>query len=105
MRDRDTIEQELEITRSDLEQTLARLKGVVRDKVDVKAKAHRALERGKHRAYEGLGRAEQTTTNLVARGFSAARRRPGTVFAGIGAVLLGLMVMASRRRAHRRAAW
>jgi hypothetical protein len=103
MRDQQVIEQELATTRNDLEDALATLKGVVLDKVDVKAKAHRAWERGRQRAHNGIERAEHEVAKVVNRAASAARERPGVVVGGIGglaALVAGAVVVARRRRAR-----
>ena len=54
MRDRQVIEKEIYRAREDLEQSLAELKHVVTEKVDVKARARVAIEKGKQAAQDYL---------------------------------------------------
>jgi hypothetical protein len=91
MRDRETIEHEIEVKRDDLEAGVAQLKDVVLDKVNVKRRARRALEHGKDEAIEATARA---------RGL--ARDRPEVVIAVIaGVVALIALGVAVQRRRHR----
>ncbi len=102
MRDQHAIEQELEVARRDLEQTLARLKTVVLDKIDIKAKAHRAVERGKHRASMGLDRVERTASRLAVRTVTLVRTHPWVTVAIVtGVAVLGGVLVRSRVRARR----
>lgn len=52
MRNREVIEREIHNAREDLEQSLAELRHVVQEKVDVKARARVMVEKGKLRAEE-----------------------------------------------------
>jgi hypothetical protein len=90
MRDRESIEHEIEVKRDELATGLAELKDVVVDKVNVKKRARRALVRGKEEAVE-----------LASRARTTARERPALVVAIIaGAVMLiALGVAVKRRRA------
>jgi hypothetical protein len=54
MRNRQTIEREMYRAREDLEESLAELKHVVQEKVDVKARARVAVAKGKLKAQEAL---------------------------------------------------
>ena len=54
MRDRQVIEREINNAREDLENSLAELRHVVQEKVDVKARARVMVEKGKLRAEELL---------------------------------------------------
>jgi hypothetical protein len=89
MRDRESIEHEIEVKRDELEAGVAQLKDVVLDRVNVKRRARRALEHGKEEAIEATSRAR-----------SLARDRPELVIALIaGAVtLISLGVAVQRRR-------
>lgn len=84
MRNRQTIEREIYRAREDLEDSIATLKHVVQEKVDVKARArvavakgkiaaHDALEAGKSRAHEVLARGKEGARDLAYRGKEGAR--------------------------------
>ncbi len=91
MRDRESIEKEIEEKREDLAAGIAELKDTVVDKLDVKKRARRAVARGKEEAVE-----------LTSRAQSLARERPGLVIAAIaGAVLLIAVGVAVKRRRNR----
>lgn len=91
MRDRETIEHEIEERREDLAANIAELKDTVLDKVNVKKRARRAISRGKDEAVELAGRASGT-----------ARERPEIVIAVIAGVValiaIGVAVKRSRQR-------
>jgi hypothetical protein len=72
MRNREVIEREMYRAREDLESNLAELKHVVVNKVDVKARARVAVERGKIKAVEALERGEEKARELYARGKAGA---------------------------------
>lgn len=84
MRNRQTIEREIYRAREDLEDSLAELKHVVQEKVDVKARArvavakgkiaaHDAIEAGKSRAQEAFARGKESARDLAIRGKDGAR--------------------------------
>jgi hypothetical protein len=119
MRDRQEIEREMYRAREDLETNLAELKHAVQEKVDVKARAQVALEKGKLIAADALerGRAsarhyavrgKDTARDLVRRGgeraritYVRAKDRPLLAALIIGAIVLtGVLVFVARRR-HR----
>jgi hypothetical protein len=91
MRDRETIEHEIEEKRQDLVAGIAELKDTVADKVSVKKRARRALVRGKDEAVELTGRAQRF-----------ARERPVVVLAVIGGVATLIAVGVAMRRRRRR---
>jgi len=72
MRDREVIEREMYRAREDLESNLAELKHVVAEKIDVKARARVAVERGKIKAVEALERGEAKARELYDRGKEGA---------------------------------
>ena len=82
MRNREVIEREMYRAREDLESNLAELKHVVANKVDVKARARVAVERGKIKAVEALERGEDKARELYARGKAGAAdlRKRGSPF-------------------------
>lgn len=84
MRNRQTIEREIYRAREDLEDSLAALKHVVQDKVDVKARARvavakgkmavqDAIEAGKARAQEAFAQGKEGARDLASRGKEGAR--------------------------------
>lgn len=91
MRDRETIEHEIEEKRQDLVAGIAELKDTVADKINVKNRARRALVRGKDEAVELTGRAQ-----------GLARERPLVVLAVIGGVAALIAVGVAVRRRRRR---
>lgn len=105
MRSADQIEQELDIARSDLETSLEQLKDAIHEKVDIKAKAERAMIRAKVRAEEAADRALTKVATLFYRAEARMRARPDIVTG----VLLGVVALASVgvyiafrvRRSHR----
>jgi hypothetical protein len=106
MRNREVIEKEMYHAREDLEQSIAELKHVVHEKVDVKARARVAIakgkiavedavERGKVVAHDALERGKDVSRDLAQRGhdgavdlYCAAKQRPALVGAVVGGVLL-----------------
>ena len=88
MRDREAIEREMYFAREDLEQNLSELKHVVRDKIDVKARAQKAMHEAKQQARMLAARGKDG----VVRGYRAAvattRERPVLVGSIAGGVLL-----------------
>ena len=89
MRDRESIEHEIEEKREELVAGLAELKDTVLDKVDLKKRARRAIERGKDGAVE-----------LTSRARGVARERPALVVAIIAGVVavIAVGVAVKRRR-------
>ena len=71
MRNREVIQREMYRAREDLETNLAELKHAVIEKVDVKARARVAFEKGKLRAVDALERGEEKAKQL----FADAKRR------------------------------
>lgn len=72
MRDQQEIEKEMFQARQDLETNLAELKTAVVEKVDVKARARVAVEKGKLMAADALERGKVAAQEYVARGKDAA---------------------------------
>lgn len=68
MRNREVIEREINTAREDLESSLAELKHVVQEKVDVKARARVAVARGKMQAQEAIEQGKAKAQELLARG-------------------------------------
>jgi hypothetical protein len=89
MQNRDKIEHEIEVKRDQLVAEVAEFKDAVLDKVDLKARARRALARGKEEAAELASRARDT-----------ARERPALVVAIIAgaAIAIAIGVALERRR-------
>jgi hypothetical protein len=88
MRNREAIEREMFRAREDLEVNLAELKHVMREKVDVRARARVSLEKGKLMAADAFQRSKQ-----------GARDRPAltaSIIAGI--VAAGVLFYVGRRR-------
>jgi hypothetical protein len=129
MRNRQSIEREIYRAREDLEDSLAQLKHVVQEKVDVKARARVAVEKGKlaardafetgktkaHDAYErGLvgardlaSRGKEGAINLAGRGkdgaielYGKAKARPVLLGAIIGGIVAVVAVAYIGRRRH-----
>jgi hypothetical protein len=73
MRDREVIEREMFRAREDLESNLAELKHAVQEKVDVKARAKIAVEKGKLMAADALERGKQSARDLAMRGKEGAQ--------------------------------
>jgi hypothetical protein len=74
MRNREVIEREMFRAREDLESNLAELKHVVQEKVDVKARAKVALEKGKLMAADAFERGKQGVRDAAVRGKDGAQR-------------------------------
>jgi hypothetical protein len=72
MRDREVIEREMFKAREDLEANLAELKHVVSEKVDVKARAKVAVEKGKLMAQDAFERSKEAAIDYANRGKEAA---------------------------------
>lgn len=72
MRNRETIEREIHHAREDLEASLAELKHVVAEKVDVKAQARVALAKGKMAAEDAIENAKALAGDALQRGKIAA---------------------------------
>jgi len=88
MRNREAIEREMHHAREDLEANLAELSHVVREKIDVTARARVAVEKGK-----------QAAEDLVVRGIALVEERPaliGSIAAGVIAV--GALIYIARRQ-------
>ena len=68
MRNREVIEREMFRAREDLESNLAELKHVVQEKIDVKARARVAVEKGKIQAQDLIERGKVQAQELLARG-------------------------------------
>jgi ElaB/YqjD/DUF883 family membrane-anchored ribosome-binding protein len=99
MRNRETIEKEMYRAREDLEDSLAELKHVVQDKVDVKARARVAVERGKEKAQDVFERGKEGARQLAERGREGARERPVLVSAVIGGIIAaGVLVYVGRQK-------
>ena len=84
MRDREVIEKEIYRAREDLEQSLAELKHVVAEKIDVKARARVAIEKGKQAAQDYIERGKVVAADALEKGKSlskdyAAKGRDGAV--------------------------
>jgi CHASE1-domain containing sensor protein len=73
MRNRETIEREINRAREDLEASLAELRHVVAEKVDVKARARVALEKGKYMAQDAFERSKVAAQDAFSRGKVAGR--------------------------------
>lgn len=89
MRDRESVEREIEEKREDLAAGIAELKDTIADKVNIKKRARRALTRGKEEALE-----------LTSRAREMGRERPWMVVAVIAglAALIAVGVAVRRRR-------
>ena len=74
MRNREVIEREMFRAREDLESNLAELKHVVQEKVDVKARAKVALEKGKLMAADAYQRGKDGVRDAAVRGKDGAQR-------------------------------
>ena len=73
MRNRESIEREITNARVDLEESLSELRHVVQEKVDVKARARVAVEKGKIQAQDLIARGKVQAQDLLARGKVQAR--------------------------------
>ena len=72
MRNREVIEREMYRAREDLESSIAELKHAVQEKVDVKARAKVAVEKGKLMAADAFERGKQSAKDLAVRGKDGA---------------------------------
>src|SRR5687768_16411250 len=72
MRNHEVIEREMYRAREDLEASLAELKHVVQEKLNVKARAKVALEKGKLMAADALQRGKQSAVDAIHRGKQGA---------------------------------
>ena len=77
MRNREVIEREMYRAREDLETSIAELKHVVQEKVDVKARAKVAVEKGKLMAADVLERGKQSALEFANRGKQGAIAKRG----------------------------
>jgi hypothetical protein len=117
MRNRQTIEREMYRAREDLEESIAELKHVVQEKVDVKARARVAVAKGKLKAQEALevgktkaqaafdvGKTKAQAALVRGRDeaadvYAKAKERPVLVGAIAGGVIaLGALVYIGRQR-------
>jgi hypothetical protein len=95
--------------REDLEQNLSELKHAVVEKVDVKARARVAIEKGKERAHDVFERGKEGAQTLAARGMNGAndlygrgretvRERPALVGSIVGGVIVaGVLLYVARK--------
>jgi hypothetical protein len=74
MRDREVIEREMYRAREDLEANLSELKHVVAEKIDVKARARVAVEKGKLMAQDAVQRGKDAARDYAVRGKESAQR-------------------------------
>lgn len=72
MRNREVIEREMYRAREDLEASVAELKHVMQEKVDVKARARVAVEKGKLMAADVVERSKNGARDLAVRGKDGA---------------------------------
>jgi hypothetical protein len=106
MRNRQTIEREIYRAREDLEESLAELKHVVKEKVDVKARARVALAKGKIAAQDALEVGKTKAQAALTRGregaedlYVKAKERPALVGAIAGGIVaVGALAYVGRRR-------
>jgi hypothetical protein len=68
MRNQEVIEREMYRAREDLEASIAELKHVIHEKIDVKARAKVALEKGKLMAADVFERGKQSAVDALKRG-------------------------------------
>ena len=98
MRNREVIEREMYRAREDLEASIGELKHIVQEKVDVKARARVAIERGKDQAAlafeRGVEQAKQTAGELYAKAkesaadlYAKAKERPAVSGAIVGGIV------------------
>ncbi len=73
MRDREVIEREMFRAREDLESSITELRHAVQEKVDVKARAKIAVEKGKLMAADVFERSKQSARDLAIRGKDRAQ--------------------------------
>lgn len=117
MRNRQVIEREMFRAREDLEYNIAELRHAVQEKVDVRARARVAAEKGKLMAQDAYQRGRETARDYAIRGrdgakhlaqqgsekahdtYVAARERPvlsTSIIAGL--LALGTLAFIGRRR-------
>ena len=112
MRSRQTIEKEIYQAREDLETRLAELRRVVRDKVDIKARAHAALDQKKQQAKAlalrgvagvkyGAIRTKDGAVFVYRRAIDVTRRRPILVGSIAAVVVASVVTLILVRRARR----
>lgn len=105
MRNREVIEREMYRAREDLETNLAELKHVVQEKIDIKARAKVAVEKGKLMAADVLERGKDGAQQLYKRGedrayftYLKAKDRPVLTASIIGGVVAaGVLIYVGRR--------
>ncbi|MGE0545894.1 MAG: DUF3618 domain-containing protein [Kofleriaceae bacterium] len=102
MRDRSTIQEEIEDVRFDLERTIATLKDVVNEKLDVKAHAREAFDRVRARADQAFEQLEAGVMAFARRSWVTVRRYPVASAAIAGAAVLGGIALVWHRvsRSH-----
>jgi len=99
MREREVIEREMYRAREDLEQSLAELRHVVTEKIDIPARARVAVARGKIAAQDAIEHGKDLAVDLMVRGKVAATSRPILTGAIIGGVVAaGALVYIGRQR-------
>ena len=102
MRDQDTIKQELDDTREDLAHHLGDLTAAVRDKVDVKARARRAVDHGKQQVGDFFEHARGELVSRYEHTIETARERPALAVSVLGAIVAIVGVTGYLIYAHRR---
>lgn len=106
MRDREVIEREMYRAREDLEASIAELKHVVQEKVDVKARARVAVEKGKLMAADAYERGKDGAKQLYQRGedkayftYLKAKDRPVLTASIIGGIVAaGVLIYVGHRK-------
>jgi hypothetical protein len=104
MRDREQIEREMFRTREDLEQNLDELKHVVREKIDIPARARAAAERGKQQAVDLAKRGADGAKRLAVRSKDFTKERPVLVGGILAGLIAGLVATVLILR-HRNRTW
>ncbi len=99
MRDRYEIKTEIDAVQEDLQNNLAELKGVIVEKVDIKAKLQHKVDETKQRALEYTARGRRALLDYVGQARAFVRDKPW-IAAGIagGVVLVGAAIFAIRRQ-------
>lgn len=98
MRDRELIEREIYKAREDLEASLNELRHVVHDKVDVKARARVAVEKGKQQAQELFERGKEFSRDAYIKSRDTVQERPllfGSI--AVGVIAAGAFIYIARR--------
>ena len=110
MRNREDIEREMHHAREDLEASLSQLRHVVQEKVDVRARAKVAVEKGKQAAEDlvvrGIAEAKTLATkgkdgarDLYTKGRETVEERPVLIGSiAVGVIALGAFVYIARKR-------